>query len=178
MSVLFSDARTGLPIPAPGATFSLGAGAQLSPIGGYPGAAQRQQQLRPVPVSATSMANTFELVDVPAPAAASTAATAASTAAAAQQQWRQPSFAPGGAFNMNSFQSYNMLARAYTAVPTVPAGPLPGWGDGPVSPLVYAAGAASPVMYGAAVMGSNPARTATLLSPARGIIFGNRGSTL
>ena len=178
MSVLFSDARTGLPIPAPGATFSLGAGAQLSPIGGYYGAAQRQQQLRPVPVSATSMANTFELVDVPAPAAASTAATAASTAAAAQQQWRQPSFAPGGAFNMNSFQSYNMLARAYTAVPTVPAGPLPGWGDGPVSPLVYAAGAASPVMYGAAVMGSNPARTATLLSPARGIIFGNRGSTL
>ena len=94
----------------------------------------------------------------------------------AAQQWRFPAYAAAGATNVANIQSYNMLTKqTYIAVGDMPRPPLPGWGTGPVSPLTYAAASLAatqlPVLYGGSVMG-NPARTASILAPSRGMIFG------
>ena len=183
MSILFSTTNGALPVALPGTAVGLHSNSTGTPTLAAVSASaptQSMMQLRSVPVSATSMSNTFELVNVPNDAQ-STAAAAANTlaatrAAAAAAQWKSPGFAPGGATNVNSFQSYNTVVRNFNAVPSVPPPVvLPGWGMGPVSPLVAAASYGTPSLYGANVIG-NPARTAALLAPARGILFGANGS--
>jgi len=184
MSFLFSAYNGRVPVPVAATNVGLTCnqterGEALAVVSGATHADMSAPafQLRSVPASATSMSNTFELVPTPKPETAHAKATAqAQAAAAATAQWNAPSLAAGGATNLNSYQSYNMLVKQqnYTAVGAMPRTPLPGPGFpgfSAVSPLEYAA-SALPSMYGGSLIG-NPAKTATFLAPTRAMIFNN-----
>ena len=114
------------------------------------------------------------------PTAAELSNVASQNAAMAVNQWLSPGYINGGYTNPTSFQSYNMLVKAdsYNAVGQMPAPPLPAPFGGPLMPgsnvplppLVRAA-STLPTMYGGSFIG-NPAKTAGILTPSRGILFG------